>query len=227
MKIVREERIIERGAFPLSDTWKRIRAEAVEAIRAAEWPVGSGIFTIYPESGKKTGRGNGVKPIKNNVIAKLTGGKKKFRELVSQSLLDRASIIDKWVAEYPWPVEDDELNGGSKPGCMDAAYVSQDGIVCFEWETGNISSSHRSLNKMCLGLLKGSIKGGILVVPSRELYVYLTDRIGNISELEPYFDLWRSIPCTDGVLDIIVIEHDAISFDVPRIPKGTDGRALV
>jgi hypothetical protein len=108
---------------------------------------------------------------------------------------------------------------------MDAAYVFDEGIVCFEWETGNISSSHRSLNKMCLGLLKGAIKAGMLVVPSRQLYPFLTDRIGNIAELEPYFDLWRSTQCAEGVLDIVVIEHDATSMNVPRIPKGTDGRA--
>ena len=133
--------------------------------------------------------------------------------------------MDEWVAEAPWPVGEREKDGGSRPGGMDAAYISQSGIVCFEWETGNISSSHRSLNKMCLGLLKRAIKAGILVVPSRELYPYLTDRIGNIAELEPYFDLWRSTSCEEGVLDIIVIEHDAISTKVPKIPKGTDGRA--
>jgi hypothetical protein len=63
------------------------------------------------------------------------------------------------------------------------------------------------------------------VVPSRKLYVYLTDRIGNIKELEPYFPLWRSVPCKSGIVEIIVIEHDAESFDVPKIPKGTEGRA--
>lgn len=109
---------------------------------------------------------------------------------------------------------------------MDAAYYfNPSELVCLEWETGNISSSHRSLNKMCMGLLLGAIKAGILVVPSRELYPYLTDRIGNISELEPYFPLWRATPCEEGVLEIFVIEHDATSDTVPRIPKGTDGRA--
>jgi hypothetical protein len=67
---------------------------------------------------------------------------------------------------------------------------------------------------------------GILVVPSRELYKYLTDRIGNMDELEPYLDLWRSFPCKQGVLEIVAIEHDGMSKDVPRIPKGTSGRAL-
>lgn len=110
---------------------------------------------------------------------------------------------------------------------MDAAYYCDEGIVCLEWETGNISSSHRSLNKMCLGLLQGAIKAGILVVPSRALYPYLTDRIGNIAELEPYFPVWSATPCEEGILEIVVIEHDATSDTVPRIPKGTDGRAQV
>ena len=82
------------------------------------------------------------------------------------------------------------------------------------------------MNKMCLGLMKSVIVGGILIVPSREMYKYLTDRVGNISELEPYLDLWKSIPCENGVLEIVVIEHDSESYDVPRLKKGTDGRAL-
>ena len=146
-----------------------------------------------------------MKPIKDAAVAHLVQG----------PILDRY-----WGIEQPWPV-----GKSVRPGNMDAAFDGPSGLVCFEWETGNISSSHRSLNKMALGLLKGQIKAGILVVPSRELYRFLTDRIGNVTELEPYFDLWRSINCDDGVLEIVVIEHDATSLNVPRIPKGTDGRA--
>ena len=72
----------------------------------------------------------------------------------------------------------------------------------------------------------GGLIGGFLVVPSYELKIFLTDRIGNIGELRPYLPLWSSIPIKEGVLRIVVVEHDATSFDVPRIPKGTDGRAL-
>ena len=79
---------------------------------------------------------------------------------------------------------------------------------------------------MCLGLLRKILAGGILVVPSRKLYKYLTDRIGNFSELRPYLDLWQAIPCDAGVLEIIVIEHEAESFKVRKIPKMTAGRAL-
>jgi hypothetical protein len=58
------------------------------------------------------------------------------------------------------------------------------------------------------------------------MYRYLTDRVGNFAELEPYLDLWKAIPCKRGVLEIVAIEHDATSLDVPRITKMTDGRAL-
>lgn len=112
------------------------------------------------------------------------------------------------------------------PGKLDAVYESQRGFFALEWETGNISSSHRALNKMALGLIKGSLLGGILVVPSRNLYQYLTDRIGNFDELEPYLDLWQSIRVKEGILGIIVVEHDAENIKVPRIPKGKDGRAV-
>lgn len=229
MKIVRTERLIDKGDFSSLPTWAKAHDEAIKAIAGADWPPGSGKFTIFPESGKKSGEGNGVKPIKDNTIRMLTGGKAKWSQLMKQRVQERLSspIIDEWVSEYPWPVGEREKDGGSRPGGMDAAYVSEIGLVCFEWETGNISSSHRSINKICLGLLKRSIKAGILVVPSRALYPFLTDRIGNVAELEPYFDLWRATPCDEGVLEIVVIEHDAVSRDVPRIPKGTDGRALV
>jgi hypothetical protein len=82
------------------------------------------------------------------------------------------------------------------------------------------------MNKMTMLLTTGVIAAGTLVVPSRALYVYLTDRIGNIQELEPYFPFWQSVPCHKGVLEVVVFEHDATSQDVPRIPKGKDGRAV-
>lgn len=129
--------------------------------------------------------------------------------------------LHKAIREVDWP-----RGSGKKPGKLDAVLYTGYGPVALERETGNISSSHRALNKMALGLLKGVLACGILVVPSRELYKYLTDRIGNMAELEPYLDLWRSIPCKEGVLEIVAIEHDATSTRVPRIPKSTSGRAL-
>lgn len=198
MQIVREETLISCGKYASSREWKRTRKSLYRAIREVEWPPGSGSFTIYPESGKKRGQGNGVVPIKNGLM----------EELVRQGWTREVRLAVKGI------------------GKLDAVLETDYGIVALEWETGNISSSHRALNKMSLGLMKGVLVCGILVVPSRNLYRYLTDRIGSLEELEPYLDLWRSIRCKQGVLEIVAIEHDATSTDVPRIPKMTAGRAL-
>jgi hypothetical protein len=201
VKIVQEETLLSCGKYAASKEWKKTRESLYKAIREVDWPRGSGTFTIYPELGKGRGQGNGVTPIKLGLMA----------ELKQQG----------WKLEQPL-----DIAILKRPGKLDAVLYTDYGPVALEWETGNISSSHRALNKMALGMLKGVLAAGILVVPSRELYKYLTDRIGNMAELAPYLDLWRSVPCVNGVLEIVAIEHDATSTDVPRIPKGTDGRAL-
>ena len=109
---------------------------------------------------------------------------------------------------------------------IDMAKALPDGRhFTLEWETGNISSSHRAVNKMVRGMLEGRYAGGVLVLPTRNLAQYLTDRIGNYEELQGYFKMWASVPVKDGVLAVMRIEHDGTSMKVPRIPKGTDGRA--
>ncbi len=80
---------------------------------------------------------------------------------------------------------------------------------------------------MALGIIKGILLGGILILPTRELYQYLTDRIGNFRELAPYFPMWKALHCDEGFLAVIAVEHDGASTEVPRIRKGTNGRALV
>lgn len=196
------ERLQEAGEFARSEEWKRISAEIEAAIKMVVWPVGSDKFTIYPESGKKRGQGNGVKPIKDGLITHL--------------------LSLGWGDEHPLYVAKDH-----NPGDLDVVKITDAGLFAVEWETGNISSSHRAINKMALGLLKGKLIGGVLIVPTNKLAPFLTDRIGNWGELAPYLDLWKSVPIKNGVLEIIVVEHDAESFDVPRIPKATDGRSAV
>ena len=201
MKIVREETLIRRGDYAASRAWRKTRSSLYKAIKNVDWPPGSGSFTIYPEEGKRRGMGNGVTPIKLGLMV----------ELRTQG----------WNVEVPLDIATVE-----RPGKLDAVLSTSHGPVALEWETGNISSSHRALNKMALGLMRGVLACGILVVPSRALYRFLTDRVGNFDELAPYLDLWRSIPCKSGVLELVVIEHDRTSTDVPRIPKITAGRAL-
>ena len=201
MKIMREVELISRGRFARSEEWKSIRKKLHKAISRIDWPTGSGKFTIYPESGKKRNMGNGVVPIKSGLMLDLA----------------RQGYRLEAVAT---------LGGNARFGHFDAVLDTLSGPAVVEWETGNISSSHRSLNKMALFLSEGRIAAGTLIVPTRALYNYLTDRVGNMQELEPYLKLWRSIPCKNGVLEIIAIQHDATSTKVPRIKKTTAGRAL-
>lgn len=196
MKIVKVETLISKGSFADSREWGDLRASVLEAIRVMDWPEGSGKFTVRPER-----KGNGVKPIKNQLIKSL-----KAMGWVPEKSLDLAT--------------------SERPGDLDAVYDTKEGPFALEWETGNISSSHRALNKMALGLLLKLLIGGVLIVPTRDFYKFLTDRVGNFAEIEPYLRLWKSIPVERGVLEIIVVEHDATSDKVPKIPKGTDGRAL-
>jgi hypothetical protein len=182
--------------------WRATRNQIHDAIQKCEWPVGSGSFTIYPESGKGRGRGNGVRPIRDRFVQSLKAEGWTIEGKAKNALDERLGDLNA------------VLQGPNKP-------------IVVEWETGNISSSHRSMNKLTLLLKTQIISAGVLVIPSRKLYVYLIDRIGNIQEIKPYFALWKSVPCRESVLEIVVIEQDAVSNDVPRIPKGTDGRALV
>lgn len=201
MKIVRTERLIDTGGFSQSEEWRQIEDHIRVAIMSIQWPPGSGSFTLYDEPGKKPGEGNGVKPIK---------------EACMQTLKNLG-----WRLETPV-----DIATVKRPGPMDATYAVRNKLFCVEWETGNISSSHRALNKMALGILKGVLIGGVLIVPTREMYHYLTDRVGNLLELEPYFPLWKSLNVGEGLLAVMAVEHDAVSRNVQRIEKGTDGRAL-
>lgn len=98
-----------------------------------------------------------------------------------------------------------------------------------EWETGNISSSHRAVNRLALGMHEQRISGGVLVLPTRDLYRHLTDRIGNFQEMVPYLPLYRRWDGEPGFryLAIVTVEHDHLDPAAPYIPRGTDGRALI
>ncbi|MBI3661693.1 MAG: hypothetical protein HY234_01390 [Acidobacteria bacterium] len=196
MRIVETIDVISAGSFFRSHQWKAACRQVKVAVGFTDWPHGTGRFTIRPEK-----HGNGVMPIKIPCIRKLK--------------------------EVGWRTEElPKLPAGVlTTGDLDALQATPSGNIGFEWETGNISSSHRAINKLVLTLHRGGILGGFLVVPSAALYRYLTDRVGNIVELRPYFPLWRAMPVKNGCLRIIVVEHDETSKTVRRIPKGTDGRA--
>ena len=202
MKLLEYHDILNGELFVRSPVLQKAWEEIQQAVALTDWPHGSGSFTIFPESGKKSGQGNGVKLIKVPCIQALRN--------------------------FGWLVEGLPSIGSSVLGTgdLDALKETSEGYIAFEWETGNISSSHRALNKLFLTMQETNTIGSFLIVPSNRLKVFLTDRIGNIGELQPYFPLWRNLAGIRGALRIIVVEHDAERFTVPKIPKGTDGRAL-
>lgn len=197
MKILQIKFLIRMGDFGHSHQLQVILEEAKKAIFSVTWPPGSDRFTLFPEK-----KANGVVPIKKNCM--------------------------NYLAEEGWMLEHRvAIASRLRPGPMDAVKEMPDGrLFAIEWETGNISSSHRALNKIAVGLIDGGLVGGILILPSRSMYRFLTDRIGNFAEIEPYFPLWEHLEINEGVMAVIEIEHDDVSTEVRPIKKGTDGRAL-
>lgn len=206
MKLLKKETLIEEGDFKDSEVWARISSHLEEAIEAIEWPEESDNFIIPPGDNR-----NGVGPIKEAFVTTLQdkGWKKEAR-------------LDIAVHKRPGPIDvvyklDEE----------EEHFLKESSHFAVEWETGNISSSHRAINKMIVGLLEGQLKGGVLVLPSGDLYPHVTDRVGNYPELTPYFPVWEAVELDEGILEIFVVEQDGLDEDVPEIDKRTDGRALV
>lgn len=171
--------------------------EVETAIAKVTWPTNSSSFNINP-----TPKGNGVKPIKNACMAHLESRGWKLEERLQMQM-------------------------DMSPGPVDAVKTVGGRPFALEWETGNISSSHRAVNKIVLGMLERKLTGGILILPSRGMYKYLTDRVGNFQELKPYFNVWKNFNIKDGFLAVIEIEHDSTDSSSPLIPKGTDGWAEI
>ena len=195
MKVKEVINLIVRGDAASSDEIGALFAEVLEGVKAVVWPEGGPDFAIFPER-----EANGVKPIKN-------------------------ACIDYLRARGWEPEKEIKVGEDSNPGPIDAVRLLSSGkLFALEWETGNISSSHRAVNKMLLGLKRGIFGAAVLVLPSRAMYKYLTDRVGNLDELKPYFDIWKREDI-DGRLTIIAIEHDREDKTVSKIPKGTDGRS--
>ena len=197
MKVVHEELVIDAGGVGATKEFASFRQEIYDAVSKIVWPSGSSEFSIYP--GKHA---NGVGPMKSAFVQHLVDLGWKGEERIDLAVTKK------------------------QPGALDVVSYAAGKPFAVEWETGNVSSSYRALNKLSIGIMRGILLGGALVVPSGKLYPYLTDRIGNYPEIEPYFYMYERLPVESGVLAVIVVEHDLTSEETPKIVKGTDGRAL-
>lgn len=110
MKILEVVKLIQAGEFVKSKAWQKTRRGLHEAIRSVDWPPGSGTFTIYPQSGKKRGEGNGVGPIKLGLMRRLQAEGWKLEE--------KLKIGNDETEKVPTAGGDVEV--ASKPGKLDA-----------------------------------------------------------------------------------------------------------
>ena len=235
MKWLRTMVLFDKGNVVKEPAWQALHASFVRSIQAIENPVGSGSFTLRerialpraPRAQQKFER-NGVVSIKRRFYDHLT----EVEKWQPEAGLDfGVGLSDLMVPMTLYPSgEKHQEPLATSFGPFDFATTVHGGIkTVIEWETGNISSSHRSINKLCVCLNAGIVQAGVVIVPSRPLYKHLTDRIGNIDELSGYLSLWQSMETKvkRGLLAIAVVEHDHLTTDAafPLLDRGTDGRS--
>ena len=194
MKLIQQRVLISGGEFPKSRAFRSIQRDILSGLSLMSWPPGAKDFTLNPAP-----KANGVRPIK--------------------------SAFMEHLGASGWQLEHRMMLGSRiRPGPVDAVKMVDAGkYFAVEWETGNISSSHRALNKMALGLIDGLLVGGVLMLPSRDMYRYLTDRVGSFAEIEPYFPVWERLGINSGYLAVVEFEPERFSAEVPVFSKGTDG----
>lgn len=228
MKWLRTMVLFDKGGVISSTDWRTLHESYVRAISSIEHPLGSGSLTLRRKQQlpNKQWKRNGVRYLRNEFLAYMRDHERWRAESDVALPRDREQpplLLYPSLEEYREPITSDF-------GGFDFMATAVNGTrVAIEWETGNISSSHRSMNKLAIALGSGIVEVGVLIVPSRALYEHLTDRIGNIGELSGYLAMWESLKSTAerGLLAITVVEHDHLtdSEDIEYLSVGGDGRA--
>ena len=229
MKWLRTLVLFDRGDVVSSSDWQSIHQSFVRSIESIDSPTGSGRLVLRRKKQVPTSKQwnrNGVGFLRSRFLEHMVKieGWQAEGEVDLQNLEEKPDFhLYPSMESYSEPIT-------STFGDFDFVTTTTSGIrVAIEWETGNISSSHRSLNKLCIVLAAKKIQAGVLILPSKNLYEHLTDRIGNIGELSPYLGMWKSMGASveRGMLAIAVVEHDELTDDpqFPYIKVGKDGRA--
>lgn len=227
MRWLRTLILFDQGGVLASEDWKHVHESYVRSISSIDHPEGTGTLTLRRKvrHGTQWTR-NGVNYLRSRFLRHVTSVEGWQPEGMVDLDRDRKQeplLLYPSLEVYREPITSDF-------GGFDFISTGPTGLkVAIEWETGNISSSHRSMNKLAIALERGIIQIGVLILPSRLLYEHLTDRIGNISELSGYLSMWEGLKAnvSQGLLVITVVEHDALTDDpkVPFLPAGKDGRS--
>ena len=137
---------------------------------------------------------------------------------VKEGIYRRLEAYYEWFREKPLAYFEDAQKGGPIDVYKEFGDRRHPFNVGLEFETGNISSAHRSMNKLCMGIKHGDLQMAFLIMPIKRLAYYLTDRVSNYEELAPYFGLLDDFP-------IVVFGFDADHYDptAPLLAKGRDG----
>lgn len=229
MRWLRTVLLFDRGNVVQSIDWQQVHESYVRAIRRIDFPEGAGSLTLRRKArvaNSSQWRRNGVGYLKTRFLRGMVedeGWRPEAQFEIEHLRLQPQLQLYPDLTTYREPVT-------SGFGGFDFMTETESGLhVAIEWETGNISSSHRSVNKLAIALAAQKIQAGVLILPSRSLYEHLTDRIGNIGELSPYLMLWSGLATTveRGLLAISVVEQDELTDDAafPYLPSGNDGRA--
>jgi hypothetical protein len=220
--------LFDKGDVISSADWDTVHSSYVRAISSVDHPEGSGSLTLRKKVLLRNGQSqrNGVKYLRSRFLNFMRDTEHWCAEGDVDLTRDRQQpAIQLYPSRKPYrePITSDF-------GGFDfLTKAPNDTRIAIEWETGNISSSHRSMNKLAIALTNGVIEIGVLILPSRDLYEHLTDRIGNIGEISGYLSMWEGLKSVvaRGLLAITVVEHDFLTADpaVPYLPVGSDGRA--
>lgn len=179
MKWLRTLVIFDHGGVATSDDWKEVHESYVRSIQSIDFPPGSGVLKLRRKTRRPDGQWsrNGVKFLKNRFLAHMVeveGWRNETNFVIASNRIPPKLKLFPGLETYCEPIT-------SEFGDFDFVTIAPNGTcAAIEWETGNISSSHRSMNKLAVALISGKIHAGVLIVPSRNLYEHLTDRIGNI-----------------------------------------------
>jgi len=227
MKWLRTLVLFDKGGVIDSSDWRTVHDSYVRAICSIDHPAGTGKLTLREKERVGTQwQRNGVGYLRSRFLQHMTGPEGWRAEGNVDLARNRKQPP---IALYPSRKAYREPITSDFGGFDFMTTASEGTRIAIEWETGNISSSHRSMNKLAIALGSKIVEAGVLIVPSRGLYEHLTDRIGNIGELSGYLSMWEGLKSTvkRGLLAVSVVEHDALTKNknIPYLPVGNDGRA--